>query len=196
MSHAAPVIETEDEYTAIERAVLETPRGRWFLQEFGQRNRAADTGEVIGAIERLYDLARETRADARFGFLYHEMQEMRRALGAACETMAAIKPGSRRNDHDTGTEELAAIAEAANRAAGDIAHAAGRLQEISEALRGSGADTDLCDEIEMHASGIFMASAYQEMTGKRIGAIIDALGQMEAHITRSIALWEEEAGRS
>ncbi|MDO9127776.1 MAG: hypothetical protein Q7U42_12990 [Parvibaculum sp.] len=196
MSNAALAIETEDEYAAIERAVLETPRGRWFLQEFAKRNRTADTGEVIGAIERLYDLARETGADARFGFLYHEMQEMRRAVGAAHETVAAVKPGSRHNDTGTGPEELAAIAETAARAASDIARAAERLQEIGETLRGSGADADLCDEIETHATGIFMASAYQEMTGKRIGAIVDALGQMEKRVDRAIALWEEEAGRS
>lgn len=196
MSDAALAIEPEDEYAAIERAVLETPRGRWFLQEFTKRNRTADTGEVIGAIERLYDLARETGAEARFGVLYHEMQEMRRAVGAAREAVAAVKPGSRHNDNGTGPDELAAIAETAARAASDIAMAAERLQEIGETLRGGGADADLCDEIETHATGIFMASAYQEMTGKRIGAIVDALGQMEARVERAIALWEEEAGRS
>lgn len=196
MSNAALAIETEDEYAVIERAVLETPRGRWFLQEFMKRNRTADTGEVICAIERLYDLARETGAEARFGVLYHEMQEMRRAVGAAREAVAAVKPGSRHNDNGTGPDELAAIAETAARAASDIAMAAERLQEIGETLRDGGADADLCDEIETHATGIFMASAYQEMTGKRIGAIVDALGQMEARVERAIALWEEEAGRS
>lgn len=194
MSDAARLID-EDEYDAIERAVLETPRGRWFLQEYARRHRASDTAEVIGAIERLYDLARETGAEARFGFLYHEMQEMRRAIGEARRTVALVKPGERRNHDDAGPEELAAIAEAAARAAGDIAQAAERLQEIAEALRGGGADADLCDEIETHATGIFMASAYQEMTGSRIGLIVEALGEMETRVARAAALWEQEAGK-
>ena len=52
MSDAARKID-QDEYDAIEQAVLETPRGRWFLQEFARRNRMSGTEEVIGAIERL-----------------------------------------------------------------------------------------------------------------------------------------------
>lgn len=193
MSDAALAIAPEDEYSSIERAVLDTPRGRWFLQEYARRNRVADTAEIIGAIGRLYDLARETGADARFGFLYHEMQEMRREVGAARLAIAAVKPGTRHNLDETGPEELAAIAEAADRAASDIAVAVERLQDIAVALRNKGADGDLCDEIDMHAAGIFMASAYQEMTGKRIGMIVEALGRMETRVANAAALWEEEA---
>lgn len=191
----APTPEAEDEYATIEQAVLETPRGRWFLQEYARRNRVSDTAEVIGAIERLCNLARETGAGARFDFLHHEMQEMRRAIGDARRTIAMVKPGERRNHDAAGPEELAAIAEAASRAAGDIVQAAERLQEIAEALRASGADADLCDEIETHATGIFMASAYQEMTGSRIGLIVDALSDMEARVARAAALWEGEADK-
>src|SRR5690606_2600039 len=186
----------EDEYDAIEQAVLETPRGRWFLQEFARRHKAADTDEVIGAIERLYDLARETAAEARFGFLYHEMQEMRRAMGETRAAIAAVKPGEGHNLDGPAPDDLAAIAEAADRAAGDIAKAAERLQEIGESLRAGGADIDLCDEIDTHATGIFMASAYQEMTGKRIGLVVQALAAMELHIARVIALWEDEARKA
>src|SRR5262245_24963038 len=41
------------EYEAIERAVMESARGRWFLQEFAKRNRAADTLTLLEAIGRL-----------------------------------------------------------------------------------------------------------------------------------------------
>ena len=195
MSDAARLID-EDEYDAIEQAVLETPRGRWFLQEYARRHKAADTEEVIGAIEKLYDLARETAAEARFGFLYHEMQEMRRAIGETRAAIVAVKPGERHNHEETAPDDLAAIAEAADRAAGDIVQAAERVQEIGEKLRAGGADADLCDEIETHATGIFMASSYQEMTGKRIGLIVKALAAMEVHIARVVALWEEEARKA
>ncbi|PKQ09925.1 MAG: hypothetical protein CVT73_00050 [Alphaproteobacteria bacterium HGW-Alphaproteobacteria-12] len=193
MNKAARAI-GNDEYDAIERAVLETPRGRWFLEEYARRHKAADTDEVIGAIERLTDLTRETAAGVRFGFLYHEMLEMHRAITEAKAAMAAVKPGD--NPHrDAAHQDLAAIAQAAERAAGDIVTAAERLQEIAETLRASGADGDMCDEIETHATGIFMASAYQDMTGQRIGTIAAVLSALEARVSHIAAMWEEEAAR-
>lgn len=42
-----------DEYHAIESAVLETARGRWFLEEYARRHRVADTEILLEAIARL-----------------------------------------------------------------------------------------------------------------------------------------------
>jgi hypothetical protein len=44
---------TQKDYEAIEGAVLESPRGRWFLGEFARRNRAADTLMLLEAIRKL-----------------------------------------------------------------------------------------------------------------------------------------------
>jgi hypothetical protein len=44
---------TQKDYEAIEAAVLESPRGRWFLNEFTRRNRAADTLMLLEAIRKL-----------------------------------------------------------------------------------------------------------------------------------------------
>jgi hypothetical protein len=43
----------QEDYEAIEQAVLESARGRWFLAEFARRNRAADTRLVLEAMGRL-----------------------------------------------------------------------------------------------------------------------------------------------
>lgn len=43
----------QDDYEAIEQAVLESDRGRWFLNEFARRNRSADTRLVLEAVGRL-----------------------------------------------------------------------------------------------------------------------------------------------
>ena len=53
---------TLDDYEAIEQAVLETERGRWFLAEFARRNRAADTGEILDALGRLESRLPDSRA--------------------------------------------------------------------------------------------------------------------------------------
>jgi len=44
---------SQKDFEAIEAAVLESPRGRWFLSEFTRRNRAADTLMLLEAIAKL-----------------------------------------------------------------------------------------------------------------------------------------------
>ncbi|MEJ8571916.1 hypothetical protein [Microbaculum marinum] len=43
----------DPDYEAVRAAVMETARGRWFLDEHARRNRIADTGTVLAAVERL-----------------------------------------------------------------------------------------------------------------------------------------------
>ena len=54
---------TQKDYEDIEAAVLESPRGRWFLGEFARRNRAADTLMLLEAIRKLDRGVAETPAD-------------------------------------------------------------------------------------------------------------------------------------
>ena len=44
---------SEEDYRAIEEAVMETARGRWFLAEYAKRNRVSDTSRVVEAIDSL-----------------------------------------------------------------------------------------------------------------------------------------------
>ena len=44
---------SEDDYDAIEAAVTETVRGRWFLREFARRNRSGEMREILDAVARL-----------------------------------------------------------------------------------------------------------------------------------------------
>ena len=48
------------DFEAIEAAVMETARGRWFLQEFARRRRAEATDEILAVLARI-----ESRAAAR-----------------------------------------------------------------------------------------------------------------------------------
>ncbi len=49
------------DFDAIEAAVMETARGRWFLKEFARRNRNADTQAVLEAVDRLKALPLDAR---------------------------------------------------------------------------------------------------------------------------------------
>src|SRR5712671_4869976 len=59
---SAPSLEDEEsDYDAIRATVMESARGRWFLEEYARRNRNADTKLVLAAIERLEHLIRTER---------------------------------------------------------------------------------------------------------------------------------------
>ena len=53
---------SEADYEAIEAAVMETTRGRWFLAEYARRNRHADTAMLLAALARLEDVLRGAAA--------------------------------------------------------------------------------------------------------------------------------------
>jgi hypothetical protein len=190
--------EIDIEYEAIEEAIMQNPRGRWFLTEYARRNRAADTNRLLEAIERLYNAALDTRghvaevqgdeapAAPDLDFLWTGLHEMRAAIDTARRDMAEIKP--RETERLANAEaDAAAVAAAAERATLDILAAVERLQDIADALRANGADGDLCDEIETHGRGIFMASAFQDMTGQRIARLVNALTDLERCIVAILA---------
>ena len=49
---APPGLKPED-YDTIREAVMETPRGRWFLDEYATRLRAAETADLVDGMKRL-----------------------------------------------------------------------------------------------------------------------------------------------
>jgi hypothetical protein len=77
-----PLLSDED-YGAIEAAVMETARGRWFLAEFARRNRNADTDAVLSAIRRLERLVQSAGTfDAR-DEVTRGMADIAQAIAAA-----------------------------------------------------------------------------------------------------------------
>ncbi len=195
------------EFEAIEEAITQNPRGRWFLNEYARRNRAADTERLVDAIERLYMEAVRSRApapapepvvmpapqaaqaDVNLDRIRRALVEMRQQISATRSSMADVKP--RETEHFKNDEpDPLAIANSAEMATLDILAAVERLQDISDSLRASGTDSDLCDEIETHARGIFMSSAYQDMTGQRISHLVTALNSLDSRLAAMLEMEE------
>ena len=78
----APSPIREVDYEAIESALLQSARGRWFLTEFSNRNRSADTRMLLEAISRLESTMlapnRGTSDEKRFRNQLIEMSESHR----------------------------------------------------------------------------------------------------------------------
>src|SRR5215475_12709353 len=97
MQHAFSrlAVDIEQEYRAIEAALLDNPRGRWFLAEHGRRARRLDTIMLDEAIGRLQSTIRQP--PALLGQLSHEIEELRQFVGdTKLELMT--KPQSKANE--------------------------------------------------------------------------------------------------
>ncbi len=81
---------SEADYEAIEAAVMETVRGRWFLAEFARRGRADETRQMLDAIAKLEQTVREqqaTPADPSIRLLVQRLKEVAQSLNRAGEEM-------------------------------------------------------------------------------------------------------------
>jgi hypothetical protein len=206
--------ERDIEFEAIAEAIEQNPRGRWFLNEYARRNRAADTDLLVNAIEHLYKAAlkagsqsatpapqpesepaaepvrtSEPASHINLDIIRHALADMRLHINSARRDVATVKP--RETDSFKSPEDDAAeVAASAERATLDILAAVERLQDIADTLRANGTDGDICDEIETHARGIFMSSAYQDMTGQRIAVLVKALAALDNRIGAVLSMDE------
>lgn len=186
----------QQEYDAILAAVMETPRGRWFIEEFTRRNRTADTDKLLSAIEAIGNVAQAATAPTQtVDVLRLELQEMSASIQQTRSEIAAIKPTDGGNNRImSATGELDAIVTATERATSEILAAAERTQEIAEKLKEQGANEDLCDELEAHATAIFMACSFQDITGQRTTKVVQVLHYLEHRVNSMISIWGVEPG--
>lgn len=80
---APPEGMSEADYEAIEAAVIETVRGRWFLAEFARRGRADETRQMLDAIAKLEQTVHEQQAmpaDPSIRLLVQRLKEVARSL--------------------------------------------------------------------------------------------------------------------
>lgn len=88
----------EADYESIEAAVTETVRGRWFLNEFARRTRAADTQTMLQAMARLEHVVTAAQprleapptADPSIRMLVQRIKEI---TGQLDETARAMREG-------------------------------------------------------------------------------------------------------
>lgn len=178
------------DYEAIEAAVMETQRGRWFLAEYARRNRTADTNMLLAAIERLESaVSREREAD-RMDRLRFDLVEMARAITSTKREIAAIRPSDGApSDLLVASEALDGIVGTTERATSDILEAAEHVQEAAWTLREDGARDDLCDELDRRATDIYTSCSFQDLTAQRTKRIIETLRFLEGRINAMIDVW-------
>lgn len=186
----APAPFSDADYEMIAAAVLETARGRWFLAEHAKRNRQADTRLVLEAIEKLERSIAAGHEGIEPDRVRVDLVEMMNAITRTKAEIAAISPAPDNPSHfGHASSELDAIVETTEKATGEILAAAERVQEIAWTLREQGVDAAVCDLIDSHASEVYTACSFQDLTGQRIRKVIEVLRFIEERIETMIRIW-------
>jgi hypothetical protein len=162
---------SEADYEAIEAAVMETARGRWFMAEYAKRNRQADTQQLltaIGRIERVVGLGvQETSREDNLieaAALIHDLRsDLERISGRSA-------------DRSSG---LAAQIETA---AGAITEANESIQDIAWTLREAGAEEPLCDTLDRRSAEISGMIATIDTIAQRVDKIADTISMLDTSL--------------
>ncbi len=102
----------EEDYEAIEAAVLETPRGRWFLAEYLRRHQMEETRALLASMQKLERAMQGATA---------RLPAVREAFAEAARTIAGID----------GSPFVAALPEAVEAMAETAAAMAARMEEMA-----------------------------------------------------------------
>src|SRR3954453_3739730 len=185
-----PASLSDADYEAIEGAVMETARGRWFLAEFARRNRNADTTMLLKALDRIEAAMRGEHSVESVDRIRFDLVEMSKAIARTKTEIAAMKPDA---DHHgkfgEATEELDSVVQATEAATSDILACAESIQEIAWTLREQGLDAEVCDLLDAKATEVYTACSFQDLTGQRTGKVISVLRYLEGRINAMIAIW-------
>src|SRR5204863_5617028 len=181
---------SDADYEAIEGAVMETARGRWFLAEYARRNRNADTTMLLKALDRIEAAMRGERSIEPVERIRFDLVEMSKAIARTKTEIAAMKPDA---DHHgkfgEASEELDSVVQQTEAATSDILACAERIQEMAWTLREQGIDGAVCDLLDAKATEVYTACSFQDLTGQRTRKVIGVMQYLEDRINAMIAIW-------
>jgi chemotaxis protein CheZ len=184
----API--SDADYEAIEGAVMETARGRWFLAEYARRNRNADTTMLLKALDRIEGAIRGERSVDPVDRIRFDLVEMAKAIARTKAEIAAMKPDA---DHHgkfgEAGEELDSVVQQTEAATSDILACAERVQEMAWTLRERGVEPEVCDLLDANATEVYTACSFQDLTGQRTRKVIGVLHYLEGRINAMIEIW-------
>jgi chemotaxis protein CheZ len=186
----APAPFTDADYEMIAAAVLETERGRWFLAEHARRNRQADTKLVLEAIAKLERTLAHRPESPDPDRMRVDLVEMLNAITRTKAEIAAIRPSDAANNHfDRASTELDDIV--GHDREGHVGYSRRRRARAGDRLDPARTGRRLRNlrSVDAHATEVYMACSFQDITGQRTRKVIEVLRFLEARIDAMIRIW-------
>jgi len=161
--------DAEAEYRAIETALLESARGRWFLAEHGRRARRVDNEVLQEAIGRLQSSLRDP--PALLGQLRNEIEGLQ---GLMRQTRAALVTKPKAEITETANPATNPVAALTSGPDGILAAAEG-IHELAWSLHAQEINVETCEKIARQASNIYALSVRHAAESERVQQLTEAL---------------------
>lgn len=181
----------EHDFESIESAVLETPRGRWFLAEYARRAHQSENEFLLLSIRRLENLLNQKATSPEAHNILMSCAKILDIIESITQTIAIDHQALNPAEHP-----LRGISLEAGDIATEISLAADMIRDLADALKAKSPAPDLAGKIAMQASLIIDLGAKQSQVIKRVNAIIEMQRIVEENLSRLIesALAEAPAG--
>jgi len=163
----------EESFEAIEQAVMETARGRWFLAEFAVRNRQAETVSLLKSLSRL------ERVIARSGPLDGSIEMRTKLIGLSgdIDTLIATLAGDVSKPTD-GPQKLNECVLASEKTCIEMAVVADAARDVAARLVESNGENDALAELDYQLSELVRLSSEQMTSMRRF----EALAEIQRHV--------------
>jgi hypothetical protein len=165
---------SEHDYAAIEAAVMETERGRWFLAEHAARHRVADTETVLAAIGRMEAAAPSIPAQVEAGL---------KDIGATLAMARAAARGSGPESHPPHLRPM----QVADGAITAVRHVSQKIHEVAVELRGKAQAPNQADALDRYCRDLDSASALQEKAILQLSELAGAVDAIEERLASLMA---------
>lgn len=167
-----PMLDTEQEYRTIEAAMLETPRGRWFLAEHGRRSRRIETSQLEDALAQLKSSLRDP--PAMLGRLQTELNQIKVQISEARSGLLTREAGTK------------GVAENERPATASLLKAAEELHELIWSLQAKEFDGKICEQIGRQTAAIFALTARQAQESRRVAKIAESLDAVSTRVAGAL----------
>lgn len=167
---------SEHDYAAIEAAVMETERGRWFLAEHAARHRVADTETVLAAINRM---------EAATPSIPSHVESGLRDIGV---TLATARAAARGNGPESHPPHLRPM-QVADGAITAVRRVSEKIHEVAFELREKAKAPIYADALDVYCRDLESASALQEkaiLQLSELAGVVDAIEERLAALTAAL----------
>ena len=175
----------EGDFAAIETAVMETARGRWFLAEFARRNRSADTDKVLEAIARLESDAGPTTVPADLALRIDELQRF----------VATMRTGAANGSVDDRRPAHARPVQAAENAIAAIRRTTDKIREVAFELRETARLGIYAEALDLYCHDLTSAVGFQETSTRQLTDLASMLGAVETRVAALIEMTRTDAAQ-
>lgn len=171
------------QYEALESAVMESARGRWFLAEYAKRNRAADTMMLLDALKKLENVASTNpiKPDRPLPDIGQLASTIKAARSEIASTHNDLLPDGGYLPADGALYDH--ITADARSVGHEITKRSMSLRVIAGGLKAATADTEHVEAVEANARSLENLSWSQEVLSERIAKAMGLLSEIDNRLT-------------